>query len=255
MKETVIIFSIFLISWTKAFAAVPDTICYQPDKQAYYKYGEEIWYRNMHGWTDEMGLRKLKFEVQHVKMYLVIDTFGTVTNVINAGCTLDTAVERILTSAFLKLIDYIPAEKNKQLVTSVRLYEFNVNPYLGARYDVRVKLQETQATAGKDFTAFISMYNKWIKKEAYFPKNYKQDRYDGVVVIEFSFNKRGKPTKFSVVTSNKEEFVQNSLVSLFCVKAIPVDYIEMIGPDKKFKATFDYVSFANEDMYGIPANH
>lgn len=254
MKKLVILsMLIFVAVWAKAQGA--ENVCYDPDSIASYKFNSYEWYRSMNNWMSAAGLWDLKFETQHVKMYLVIDTTGKVIHVLNAGCQLNPKIEKMLTDAFLKLEDYKPAMKNGQKVVSAKLYDFNIYPYVGASFDLRVKLFETEATPGKNFDKFLAMYQPWLKRTAFFPDNYKQDHFDGLVTVEFSINNKGMPTAFKIIKDDKAEFVENSLIALFTVKPVPADYVEMIGPNKKFRVTYDYVSFALDDMYGVPSNH
>ncbi len=232
-----------------------DSVCYHPEVAATYKFGSKVMFKNMSKSADTMGLFKMDFDVQQVKMYLIINSKGEVINVLNAGCVMDERVGKIITKVLLQLKDFDPAIKSGEKVTSAKLMEFKVYQRgYQAEFEVRVKLDEPQKAKDKDFSIFMGNYSKQIKEQAVFPKNYKREKYDGMVTIEFSFNKKGKPTGFSVLKTDKDEFIENALVALFSVKEISNDYLEMMGLNKKFVVTFDFVSFADVTGF-MSTNH
>lgn len=230
-----------------------DTICYEPDKGAVYKEGVDAMYNYLNKLADKEGLFKLDFETQHVKIYLIVNDKGKVIQVINAGCVLDPRIEKIVWKMFMSLNEFHPAEKNGGAVTSARLFDFTLYPYHGTEFTVRVKLEEVGVNPYKDFSRFMNMYVKQIKTGAAYPAKYKHDKLDGLVKVEFAFNAKGKPTAFTITKSDGEEFVANSLISLFTVKPISNDYQQMIGKQKRFTVTYDFVAFDEGEF--IPKNH
>lgn len=254
MRGLVLFILITCLTSATCSGSAPDSIYYQPEKPATFKAGNIVFSKRISHLTDSFGLFKHDFDRQHVKLYVIVNARGNIVNVVNGGCLLDSAVENNLKGIFLNLGLYEPAYSNGVAVASAKLFEFYLSPYTDAQFDVRVKLSEKQTTREKDFTHFIAMYTKWIDNTLYYPKKCKPAKLDGLVTIEFSFNAKGKPTRFTVVKSDVEDFVQSAYISLFMVKPIPADYLAMIGREKRFAVTFDFVAFS--DMYGfLPSNH
>ncbi len=225
--------------------AQADSICYNPDEPAVFPKGITTMYTIIGQKAEQLGLFKTNIQAQTLKYYLVIDTNGRVVALLNGGCVVDTMIERIFTTACKSLPPFVPARKNGVPVKGARLFPFFLENFVGygAEFGVKVSLEQGKEVAGKDFGVFIARFVKLLKAKLFYPRNYRPLKYDGKVQVEFYFNKKGKPTRFQVLKSDKSEFVENSLITLFLQDPISTDYREMIGEEVSFIATFTYTAY------------